>query len=114
MSNIEPFAAYEKLFAPVKEMNEIALLYTTKLAELNMAAMRKQTEAVFAGWRDVLAVKDAEGLESFIKHQSEVARSLIEGYVADANTLAQLGKETSENIRKMMEENIAAALKKAA
>ena len=73
-------ASFEDVVAPVVEINKIALGYTEKLVELNLAVMRKQADVALAGWRAALSVKDAAGAKEYLTAQVEAARGMVEGY----------------------------------
>jgi phasin family protein len=108
------FAAFEDMFAPAIKINEIAISYTEKLVEMNLAAMRKQADVSIATWRAALSVKDATEATSYINAQGEVARKMVEGYVADAKVVSAISQEAVEDVRKVVTEGIEKAAKKAA
>jgi phasin family protein len=107
-------ASLDEMFAPVIELNKVALTYTEKLVDLNLTSARKQADLALAGWRDVLAIKDANEVKDYLTHQGEVARGVVEGYVSDAKIVAQLNQETAEEVRKVVTESVAKATKQAA
>ncbi len=107
-------ASFEDVVAPVVEINKIALSYTEKLVELNLAVLRQQADAALAGWRAALSVKDAAGAKDYLTVQSEAARGLVEGYVADAKAVSQMNQEVAEDVRKVVTESIEKASKPAA
>ena len=105
---LPPLSA-EAFVAPMVEFNKLALAYTEKLVELNLAAARKQADVALASWRDALAVKDPEGIKAYLEHQGEVARELVKDYVAEAKMLSELNQETAADMRKLVETNVAKA-----
>ena len=107
-------ASFEYVVAPVVEINKIALSYTEKLVEMNLAVIRKQADAALAGWRAALSVKDAAGAKDYLTAQSEAARGLVEGYVADAKAVSQINQEVAADVRKVVTESIEKASKQAA
>ena len=107
-------AAFEESAAPMIALNKIALSYTEKLIELNLSGLRKQADAAFAGWREALAVKDADAVKEYLARQGGAARDVIGGYVADAKAVAELNQEVANDVRKMVEESITKASKLAA
>jgi phasin family protein len=106
-------AAFEDVVAPVVAINKIFLGYTEKLVELNLATMRKQADAVLAGWQGALAVKDANGAKDYLTAQSEAARVLVEGYAADAKVVSQINQEVANDVRKVVTEGMEKASKAA-
>jgi len=106
--------SFEELVAPVVAFNKIALSYTEKLVELNLTVLRKQADVAIAGWRGALEVKDAAEVKDYVAQQGEVAREVVEGYVADAKVVTQLNQEAAEEVRKVVDESITNVSKKAA
>lgn len=106
--------SFEDVFAPVVEINRIALSYTEKLVELNLAVMRKQADVALAGWRAALSVKDTAEVKDYLTGQGEAARDLVEGYVANANAVSQMNQEAAADVRRVVTENIEKASKQAA
>ena len=107
-------ASFEEIFAPAVEINEIALSYTEKLVEMNLAVMRKQADVAFATWRAALSVKDATEAKNYLTAQGDVARELVEGYVADAKAVSAISQEAANDVRKVVTEGIEKVAKKAA
>ena len=112
--NYPKIASYEDVVAPVVEINRIALSYTEKLVELNLAVLRKQTDIALAGWRAALSVKDPAEAKEYLTAQGEAARTLVEGYVADAKIVSEMNQEAAEDVRKVVTESIEKASKQAA
>ena len=106
--------SFEELVAPVVAFNKIALSYTEKLVELNLTVLRKQADVAIAGWRGALEVKDVAEVKDYLTQQGEVAREVVEGYVADAKVVTQLNQEAAEEVRKVVDESITNVSKKAA
>ncbi len=107
-------ATFEDVLAPVVEINKIALNYTEKLVELNLAVLRKQTDVALAGWRAALSVKDAAEAKDYLAAQGEVASGLVEEYVADVKAVSQMNQEVAEDVRKVVTESIEKASRQAA
>lgn len=107
-------AAFEEIFAPAVEINKIALNYTEKLVEMNLAVMRKQADVAMATWRSALSVTDATEAQNYLAAQTDVARELVEGYVADAQTVSAISQEAADDVRKIVTEGMEKVAKKAA
>ncbi len=108
-----PLVPFDALVAPMIEFNKIALGYSEKLIELNLAAARKNADVALAGWRDALAIKDPEGAREYLFRQSEVARGLVQEYVAEAKSINDLTQETATGMRKVVESNVAKVTQRA-
>ena len=107
-------ASFEDVVAPVVEINKIALAYTGKLVELNMAVMRKQADVALTGWRGALSIKDAAEAKDYLTAQGEVARYVVEGLVADTKAVSKMSQEVAEDVRKVVTESIEKASSQAA
>ncbi len=114
MSTKQTAAPFEEAIAPIVELNQIALGYTERLVELNLSLLRKQAEVVLSGWRDALAVRDPEQARTYLAHQGEIARSVVNEYLADAKAVGELNQEAAEDMRKVVEASMSKAAKKAA
>lgn len=108
------FATYEELAAPAVKINEIALSYTEKLLEMNLAVMRKQAEVAMSAWRSALAIKDPAEAKDYLTAQGEAARELVEGYVADAKAVSAISQAAANDVRKVVTEGLEKAAKQAA
>ncbi len=104
----------EEFVAPVIALNKIALSYTEKLVDLNLTVLRKQADAVLAGWREALAIKDAGGAKEYLTHQGEAARDVVESYVDEAKTVTEMNQEAADEVRKVVEDSITKATKQTA
>ncbi len=111
---VKPVVSIQDLTAPVVELNKIALGYTEKLVEMNLAGLRKQADVALSGWREALAVKDPVHVGEYLSRQGAVARAVIDGYVADAKALATLNQEVANEVRKVVEVSISKTAKIAA
>lgn len=114
MISKQALPSFDEFVAPAIELNKIALGYTEKLVELNLAVLRKQADVALASWREALAVKDPEQAKAYLAHQGEIARNVVDGYVADAKAVAELNQEVAEDMRKVVEASVAKVTKKAA
>ncbi len=114
MFDKQTVASFEDLVAPMITFNKIALSYTEKMVELNLAVMRKQSEVLLESWSEMLAVRDADAVKEYLAHQSEVATDVVESYVADAKAVTQLNQEVADDVRKLVENSITKATKQAA
>jgi phasin family protein len=107
-------ASFEETFAPIVDINKIAISYAEKLVEMNLAVLNKQAEVALASWKSLLSLKDPAEIQGYVAARSDAASELIEGYAADANTVTQLNKEVAEDVRRVLTEGIEKAAKKAA
>jgi hypothetical protein len=114
MSAKQTVPSFEDLVAPAIAINKIALGYAEKLVDMNITIMRKQADVALAGWREAIAVKNADEAKDYLTSQGEAARAVVEGYVADAKTVSKLNQDVAEEVRKVVEDSISKVAKQAA
>ena len=114
MMTNQTIPSFDAIVAPVVAFNKIALSYTEKLVDLNLTVLRKQADIALTGWHEALSVKDADSVKSYLTHQSEVARNVVEGYVADTKAVTQLNQEAAAEVRKVVEGSLSKIAKQAA
>lgn len=107
-------ASFEDVVAPVVEINKIALSYTEKLVEMNLAVIRKQADVALARWSAALSIKDAAEAKDYLTAQGETARDVVEGLVADAKAVSEMNQEVADEVRKVVTESIDKASQQAA
>jgi len=107
-------ASFEDVFTPIIEINKIALSYTEKLIELNMAVLSKQADVALAGWRAALSIKDFSEAKDYLTVQGEAARGVVEGLVADAKSVSGMNQEVADDVRKVVTKSIDKVSKRAA
>ena len=108
------FATYEELAAPAVKINEIALSYTEKLLEMNLAVMPNQAAWRITTWPSPMATKPPTATQDYLSAQGEAARELVEGYVADAKAVSAISQEAANDVRKVVTEGLEKAAKQAA
>lgn len=113
MNTQQTVPSFETFATPMITFNKIALEYTEKLVEMSFSVLRKQADVALAGWNEALAVKTPEQGKDYLTHQGEVARDVVNGYVADAKAVAKLNQEVASDVRKAVEEGFAKATKQA-
>ena len=96
-----------------KAMNELALANSEKLVAMNIAQWQKQADVTLAAMRSAMELKDFNDVQAYMTQQGEVAKEVLEGVVADAQTVAKIGEEAAAEFTKLVNANVAAAKKAA-
>ena len=99
---------FEKISAPVKSLNELAIANIEKMAELQMGLASKGIQVAVESLKSASAVTDVEGLKAYCASQNEVAKGLVEDVVASTNTVAELSKTYAEDAKVIVEAAVAA------
>lgn len=102
----QPQFDVEKFFAPSKALASLAINNTERLVALNIELFTKYNKLAMDNAKEALTVADMEGAKAYLEKQSEVANNVVESLVADAQVVADLGKEYSENVQKVITEEV--------
>jgi len=104
----------EKMLAPSREMNKLAVAKLEKLAALQLASLREYTEMNLARLKAATDISSPETLQEYFTQQRDFMKTVGEKLTADAKAMTELGKEFSEEAQKVARDSIAAASKKVA
>ncbi len=111
MSTYDFSARAEELALPAKKMNELALNKVDLLVDLQVQAVRRYASLFLENWMTALAVTDLEGAQAFMERQAAIVRETMDGLVADATILSEMGQEYTEEVQDLIEKNISKAVK---
>ncbi len=104
----------KQILAPVQALNQVAIANAEKLVALQIASLQRYVALGFSQLRAVSEVNDAEAFQTYIANQTELVKSVGEGFVGDAKAVAELGSEFSAKVQELGQENIEAVTQKAA
>lgn len=93
-------------FGPARAYASLAVDYTEKLAHAQLDATKAYTDTGLAQLRTLMAVKDAEGLKSYMEGQQKVAKDLAERLKGDAEKVVALQQDFVQQSQKLTEENV--------
>ncbi|MEM7210023.1 MAG: phasin family protein [Pseudomonadota bacterium] len=95
----------ENLMASFKAMNELAIANAEKLMAMNLEQIRKQSDVTVAAMRSAMELKDADDVKNYVTDQTNAAKDVLEGLVADAQAIGKMNEETSAEIARLMKES---------
>ena len=95
----------EFLFAPVKKLAELNKAQFEKAVASQQAAAKEYVALTEARIKAATAIKDVEGLNTFVKEQVELAQSGFEKVVADSKVLVEDAKSYNEEVIKLVQES---------
>jgi phasin family protein len=104
----------EKMFAPSREMNKLAVSKLEKLASLQFASLREYTEMNLARLKAATDINTPEALQEYFAQQRDFMKTVGEKLTSDAKAMTELGKEFTEEAQKIARDGFAAAGKKVA
>lgn len=99
----------EQYLEPSKKMAELALTNAEKAFAMQMNLAQGYFDLAMKQMKAMLEVKDPASLQAFLSQQAEVAKSVSEKVVADAQAVAELNAEAGAEVKKLAEESIKTA-----
>jgi len=98
----------EKLAAPVKELNALAVKNIEELTALQLKTIQENATVGVESIKSASAITDLEGLQSFLSDQAEVAKQIAEGIFANARTVAELSQGYAAEAKEIAESSLKA------
>ncbi len=100
---------FEKYFAPVKELNTLAVNNYEKLLDLQLKYFEDSAKVGVESLKNASAINDAEGFKDFINTQVETSKQFTERAIEDSKTALELGNSYVAEVQKVVKDSIAAA-----
>jgi len=100
---------FENLFAPIKELNELALKSIEEITAIQVKAIQESTQVNVEALKSVAEIKDVDTLQKYLASQVEVAQNLSTKAVGDAQEIAKLGESYATSVKKIVEKSIPSA-----
>ena len=98
---------FDNMFmAPARAFIALSVDYTEKMINAQMDASKAYTDTGIAQMRQMMNVKDAEGLRSYMESQQNVAKELAERAKGDADKVVSLQQDFIQKSQKLTEENV--------
>ncbi|MEH6472278.1 MAG: hypothetical protein V7752_13605 [Halopseudomonas sp.] len=104
------FSAFGAPFQKLIELNTAAM---TKAFEAQKAAAEKQIAQSQASLKAAMAIKDADGLTSFVTEQSEVAKANLEALKTEAQVNVESSKAYFAEVQAILADSKDAVVKAA-
>ena len=104
----------EKMLAPSRELNKLAVSKLEKLAALQISSLREYTDMSLGQLKAATDVAGPEGLQDYFSMQRDFMKTVGEKLTSDAKAMAELGKEFTTEAQKIARENFAAVGKQVA
>lgn len=98
---------FDNMFmAPARAYMALSVDYTEKMINAQMDASKAYFDTGVAQVRQVMNVKDAEGLRSYMESQQKVAKELAERAKGDADKVVSLQQDFIQKSQKITEDNV--------
>ncbi|HLV18606.1 MAG TPA: phasin family protein [Pseudomonas sp.] len=93
-------------FAPARAFAALSVDYTEKLVNTQLEATKAYTDTSLAQLRNLVQVKDAEGLKGYLEGQQQVAQELSERLKGDAEKFVALQQEFVQESQKLAQGSV--------
>ncbi|MGE6606917.1 phasin family protein [Halomonas sp. NPDC076908] len=98
---------FDNLFmAPMRAYMTLSVDYTEKMINAQMDASKAYVDTGIAQMRQMMDVKDAEGLRSYMEGQQKVVKELAERAKGDADKVVSLQQDFIQKSQKITEDNV--------
>lgn len=98
---------FDNMFmAPVRAYMALSIDYSEKMINAQMDASKAYVDTGIAQMRQMMDVKDAEGLRSYMEGQQKVAKELAERVKGDTDKVVSLQQDFIQKSQKITEENV--------
>lgn len=100
-------AQFESLFfAPARAYAALSIDLTEKLVNAQLEATQAYADTSLAQLRNLVQVKDAEGLKGYLEGQQQVAQELSDRLKSDAEKVVALQQEFVQESQKLTEGSV--------
>lgn len=98
---------FDNMFmAPVRAYMALSIDYSKKMINAQMDASKAYVDTGIAQMRQMMDVKDAEGLRSYMEGQQKVAKELAERVKGDTDKVVSLQQDFIQKSQKITEDNV--------
>lgn len=98
---------FDNMFmAPVRAYMALSIDYSEKMINAQMDASKAYVDTGIAQLRQMMDVKDAEGLRSYMEGQQKVAKELAERVKGDTDKVVSLQQDFIQKSQKITEDNV--------
>ncbi len=98
---------FDNMFmAPARAYMALSIDYSEKMVNAQMDASKAYFDTGIAQMRQMMDVKDAEGLRSYMESQQKVAKDLAERAKGDADKVVSLQQDFIQKSQKITEDNV--------
>ena len=98
---------FDNMFmAPVRAYMALSIDYSEKMINAQMDASKAYADTGIAQMRQMMEVKDAEGLRSYMEGQQKVAKELAERVKGDTDKVVSLHQDFIQKSQKITEDNV--------
>lgn len=100
---------FEKLIAPVKELNELAIQSIEQIAAIQVKSIQENARISADSLKSATEIKDLDSLRDYLENQMSVAQNLYNKAVQDSQQIVKLSESYADNVKKVVEKSVPTA-----
>lgn len=100
---------FEKLVAPVKELNNLALKSIDQIVAVQVQAIQENTRISVDSLKFATEIKDLDSLHNYLERQIAVAQNEFSNAVADGQEIAKLSESYVTSVKELVEKSVRTA-----
>ena len=89
------------LLGPLRDLNKLSIAKLEQLASLQLASLREYTDLHLGQLKAASEISSPEDLKAYLSRQQDFLKTLGEKLAGDAQAMAALGKEFTEEAGKV-------------
>jgi phasin family protein len=97
---------FEKLVAPIKELNELALNSIQEIAAVQIKTIQENAKISANSLKAASEIKDLDGLKDYLSSQVATAQSVSENAVEDANEITKLSEAYTAKVQEVVKKSV--------
>lgn len=97
---------YEKILAPIKELNELTFKSIEQITSLQLKAFQDNAKIGMYALNTVQDIKDLESFKTYLESQIAVTQYVSDNAAVDAQEIADLSKSFALNAKEVVEKTI--------
>lgn len=98
---------FDNMFmAPARAFAALNMDFVEKMLNAQIDASKAYVDTQLAQARNLMSIKDAEGLRSYMEGQQKVAKELAERVKGDADKVVELQQDFIQKSQKLTEDNV--------
>ena len=91
----------ENLLGPLRELNKLSITKLEQLASLQLASLREYTDLNLSQLKAAADISSPDDLKTYLSKQQEFLKTVGEKLAGDAQAMAALGREFTEEAGKV-------------
>jgi len=100
--------SFEKLVAPIKELNELTLNSIQEIAAVQIKTIQENAKISANSLKSATEIKDIDSLQAYFEEQISVAKNVSENAVEDAQEITKLSEAYASKVQEVVKNAVPA------